>query len=230
MKRPTVVDFETDPIAPRPTYPPRPVSVSVWEAGRKPEFWAWGHPSGNNCTKVQATDRLRDVWRGSAGVLCHEAKFDLDVAETHLGLAPPPWDRVHDTIPLLFLADPNAESLSLKPSAERYCDWAQDDQTELREWILSNVPEAKGKPTKWEAWIGRLPGDLAVKRATGDVRRTRALCDVFHVPSAAYDRERRLMPVLLRMERRGVPVDVAGLEADVAQGARCMARIDRWIR
>lgn len=232
MKPPAVVDFETEPIGPRPAYPPRPVSVAVWERG-EPEWWGWGHPEGNNCTEEQARRRLRDLWRRASGsLLFHEAPFDLDVAETHLGLPLPPWHRVHCTVRLLFLADPNAEALALKPAAERYLGWPQEDQEPLRRWILSHVPEARRRPSRWEAWISRLPGDLAAARAIGDVRRTRALFELCHEEARgeAYDRERRLIPVLLGAERRGVPVDVRGLSHDAQDGRRQLEALDRWLR
>lgn len=252
MRLPTVVDFETKPIEPRPDYPPEPVSVAIWWDGKDPEFWAWGHPEGNNCSKERARQRLRTVWGSPRGILCHEAGFDLDVAETRLGLPLPPWHRIHDTTWLLWLGDPNSESLSLKPASEHYLDWPQSDQEPLRDWLLEQAENAsqaaKGarrrlrdelpewmlelrrSPARWEKWISKLPGHLAAKRAVGDVKRTRALFEAFYEPSEAYDRERRLLPVRLRMERRGIPVDVAGLEQDLEDGQATLDRIDRWLR
>lgn len=230
MIPPTAVDFETEPIQARPDYPPKPVSVAIWEPGKKPEFWAWGHPDGGNCTKARVARRLREVWRNSNGVLFHEAAFDLDVAEVHFGLTLPPWHRVHDTIYLLFLADPNAEALGLKPAAKRYLGRSEGDQEPLRRWILKHVPEARRRPTQWEAHLCRLPWKKAATRAIGDVRRTMALWRQFYAPSEAYDRERRLLPARLAMERRGVPVDVAGLARDAERGEAMLARVDRWLR
>ena len=230
MRLPITIDFETEPIHPRPHYPPRPVSVAIWEPGRKPEFWAWGHPTENNCTRERVAARLRDVWRSGRELLFHEAAFDLDVAEVHFGLALPPWHRIHDTIYQLFLADPNAEALGLKPASEKYLGWPQEDQEPLKRWIKANVPEMKGKRVGWEAYLCRLPGDMAADRAIGDVRRTRAFHELLYEPSEAYDRERRLLPVRLSMERRGIPVDVAGLEQDHWDGQRMLRRVDRWLR
>ena len=48
--------------------------------------------------------------------------------------------------------------------------------------------------------------------------------------SDAYDRERRLMPVLMRNERAGVPVDTEALEADAERYTAVLERIDRWVR
>lgn len=253
MENPITVDFETHPIFPRPNYPPRPVSVAIWDNLEKnPEFWAWGHPSQNNCSFEQARERLRDVWKSPRGILCHEAGFDLDVAESHFGLPFPPWHKIHDTIFLLFLADPNSESIALKPSAERYLSWPQEDQEalqkhfkeaidaevrrvrerglRLKEGLPVWMQEVRRSPRKWEKWICKLPGDLGADRAIGDVRRTRALFEAFYARSEAYDRERRLLPVRIQMERRGVPVDTKGLESDLVSGEKSIERIDSWLR
>ena len=144
------VDFETEAIARRPRYPPRPVGVAIAVPGRAPEYLAWGHPIGNNCAKADATRRLKALWRSSAPLVFHNSKFDLDVAEAHLGLALPSWRRCHDTLFLAFLDDPLRRDLSLaglvvdvlKRSA-RFKDGA------LRDWVLANVPEAKRRPAEW---------------------------------------------------------------------------------
>jgi DNA polymerase I-like protein with 3'-5' exonuclease and polymerase domains len=245
MKLPITADFETEAIRDRPQYPPRPVSVAVWEPGRKPEFWAWGHPgTENNCTEAQAKARLREIWRSDRGVLFHEAKFDLDVAEIHLGLRPPPWHRIYDTVFELFLADPNAPGLSLKPAAERVLDWPPEERDTLREWLLAHikaVKKGKGsgcrandllKPSQAFAHVACAPAELVAPYAIGDVRRARALHEALypHIRGEAYDRERRVLLPLLRTERRGIPIDVEGLEQDVRQGLRLWARLDYWIQ
>jgi hypothetical protein len=86
---------------------------------RKPQFYAWGLPDGNNCTKDQFGARVKDLYRGSLPIVCQHGKFDHEVSERHFGLKIPGWERCHDTEFLLFLHDPHAFSLELKPSAER---------------------------------------------------------------------------------------------------------------
>jgi len=244
VKLPNTVDFETEAIRDRPEYPPRPVSVAIWQPGRKPEFWAWAHPEGNNCDLKTAKARLRDVWRSDRGLLFHEAKFDLDVAETHLGLRPPPWHLIHDTVLQLFLADPNAPGLSLKPAAERLLDWPPDERDELQEWLLAHIKAVKRgngtgcraidllRPSQAFAHVACAPAYLVAPYAIGDVRRTRGLHDEFYpqVYGEAYDRERRVLYPLLETERRGIPIDVGGLADDVKRGNRLWARVDDWIR
>ncbi len=117
IPKPTCVDFETHAIQGRPDYPPAPVGMAIKKWGRKGKYYAWGYPTGNNCTRDQAVAALRAVWQDD--LLFHHAKFDADVAEVHFGFDLPVWNKIHDTTFLLFLDDPHAKAVGLKPAAER---------------------------------------------------------------------------------------------------------------
>lgn len=141
----TVVDFETLPIEPRPHYPPRPVGVSIQlPEERCGRYYAWGHVSGgNNCSLDDARRVLKRVWAGGH-LLFQNGKFDVDVAETHMGaarIADPLL--VHDTMFLLFLHDPHAKSLSLKPSAERILDMKPTEQQAVGRWLVDHQRQLK---------------------------------------------------------------------------------------
>ena len=171
----TTVDFETDAIESRPEYPPRPVGVSIRRRGRA-KYWAWGHPIENNCTKAEARAALIDVYKNDR-VIFHHAAFDIDVGQTHLRL---PFPReFEDTLFLTYLRDPRQKSLALKPVAEQWLDMPPDEQTELKDWILANVPGAKKAPTKWGKYIALAPGKLVGKYANGDTVRTEKLFNLF---------------------------------------------------
>jgi DNA polymerase I-like protein with 3'-5' exonuclease and polymerase domains len=79
------------------------------------------------------------------------------------------------------------------------------------------------------------PGDLVGKYANGDVERTEAIFQLLWQKTAdremlvPYDRERKLAPILLRMERRGVPVDHKRLRADVDNYNEWRTKLDAWI-
>lgn len=45
------LDFETHPIVDGSPTMPEPVSVAILATGVR-KFLAWGHPSGNNCTRA----------------------------------------------------------------------------------------------------------------------------------------------------------------------------------
>lgn len=233
---PYTVDFETHGIEARPVYPPVPVGVSVWAPGKKPVYYAWGHPTKNNCTKEKAYEVLRDIWRSGKEILFHNAKFDLDVAREHFGLALPPWHLVHDTLFLLFLNDPHAPSLSLKPSAERILGMPPDERDAVKEWLVAHgiVPSNAG-PRLVGPNIWRAPGDIVGRYAKGDVLRTRKLFDLL-LPKLdagerrAYDRERRLLPILLNNEAQGLRVDVDRLAVDLGRYESALVTVEEWLR
>ena len=54
------IDAETGPIRSRPEYPPRAVGYAI-KYGRTKKYLAFGHPSGNNCTKAQAIREVKKV-------------------------------------------------------------------------------------------------------------------------------------------------------------------------
>lgn len=235
--RPTCLDFETEAIEKRPTYPPKPVGFSLKDPSeRKSRYYAWGHPTGNNCTLTDAKRVLQQAWRGAeGGVLMHNGKFDVDVATTHMGCPELSWDKYHDTMFLAFLDDPHAQSFGLKPRAEVVLDMPSDERDFLKEWIIANVPEARQKPSTWGAYICRAPGDMVGKYADGDVMRTHKLFEKLHKKirqqgmEQAYDRERRLMPILLENERVGVRLDMDRLRKDIDIYEAALVKVEMWL-
>lgn len=236
------VDFETEGIERRPQYPPRPVGVAI-----NKKYYAWGHPTDNNCTEREAKKTLEEVWRSSLPIAGSHFKFDYDVATTHLKMKSLPWQRMHDTEYLLFLHDPHARELALKPSAERILGIKPDERDELKDWIIQHVPEARKKPSEWGAYICKAPGGLVGRYAIGDTRRSGALVSHLHPlickrgMEAAYDRERRLMPIFLENEREGIRVDLRAMQRDYIVYSRLIDQelddgtfvpgvIDTWLR
>jgi len=200
--------------------PPDPVGLAVWVQGSEPRYLAWGHPWGNNITREEGLKYARKVICSNRPLLFHNAPFDLSVTDGALGTTwlYKDWARMHDTQYLVFLDDPYADTLSLKPSAERYLGMPPDEQTELKHWILQNVPYAN--EAEWGAYISEAPGDLVGKYAIGDVVRTFKLFEhlypkvVSRGMQPAYDRERRLMPILYESSRKGIRVNRGKLEED----------------
>lgn len=234
---PTVIDFETEAIARRPAYPPKPVGFSIkWPAHKCSNYYAWGHPTENNCTFEEGRRVLADAWRGAAPLLFHNGKFDVDVAETHCGMPRLIPEKIHDTLFLLFLDNPHALSLSLKPAAASYLGMPPEERDVLNEWILANVPEAKRKPSSAGAYICRAPGKLVGAYADGDVMRTYALFKLLHQNIVdrgmlgAYTREQQLMPILMDSERQGIRCNLKKLEDDYSMYQQALETADRWLR
>lgn len=231
------VDFETAGIERRPLYPPVPASVSIVAPGRAPEFLAWGHSVGNNCDKAAATMRLRALWKSDVPLVFHNSKFDLDVAEAHLGLPLPDWRRCHDTLFLAFLDDPFRKSLALGDlTVEVLKRSAKFKDGPLRDWVIKNVDGASRSPASWGAHIAKAPAQLVSNRALGDAVATRELFLKLmkrvdkRGMSVAYDRERRLLPCLLDSERRGVRVDHRRLARDIKLYVEFLDEVDAQIR
>lgn len=238
-----VIDFETGAIKRRPEYPPKPVSVSIQRIGeRKPTFYSWGHPEGNNCDEALPKQILKDIVRSGEDMLFHNGKFDLDVAQEHWKVGPVSWDRVHDTLYLLFLDDPHQRELSLKPSSERLLNMPPEERDSVNDWIMAHKKEleaATGEKVNKKnagAFISYVPAQIVGPYANGDVTRTKKLFDLLYTGvmdsgmGEAYDRERRVMPILLENERKGIRVDVVSLERDVAIYERALKYADDWLR
>jgi DNA polymerase I-like protein with 3'-5' exonuclease and polymerase domains len=249
-----VIDFETDPIQARPEYPPKPVGVSIIEAGKKPRYLAWGHYTGeNNCSLADAKRILLSVWRNGRRKLFHHGKFDVDVAVTHMGMPMLPWEQMDDSMFLLFLHDPHAPDFQLKPASERILNLPPSERDEVVEWLwehrkqlvaqfgVDRYTDSKGKPlvnskAKIGALVAYAPGDIAGHYANGDTTRTQKLFKHL-LPKIdergminAYDRERELMPILLDNERVGIRVDLRGLRRDTKIYLAAVEQADAWLR
>lgn len=213
---PLTFDFETEPIENWPQYPPKPVGVSIWHPEAEAStYLAWGHPSENNCTFEEGRAALAAVW--NQDLLCHHARFDMEVARVHFGL-PYPKDalRVHDTLFLNYLYDVHAPTLALKPSAQRILGIPPDEKDELDGWLVAHGL----KPGRD---ICRAPGDLVGRYANGDTYRTRRLYEALldHTNKSgmltAYRREQRLAPILSQSEADGTRINKEKLARDLEQ-------------
>ena len=243
------IDFETDPIEQRPEYPPRPVGVSIKLRGQRSRYYAWGstkpgatrafdQPSFNHAAAI-----LEPLWYSGEPLLFHNAKFDCEVAEKWFGLALPPWDIIHDTSFLAFLYNQHAPSLGLKELAAGLLDWPPDERDAIGDWVLANAKRLKemdpnnGPATRHKAgaWIWAVPAHIVAPYAEGDTDRTEALFD-FLMPRIEadymiepYNRERRLMPILLRNEQVGMRLDPAIVDA-IALYEPSLARAEEAVR
>lgn len=248
IDNPTTIDFETRPIMPRPEYPPIPVGFSIMRPGeKKSQYYAWGHPTRNNCTKAEGQRVLKAAWK-SGPLLFQNDKFDVDVAETHMG-CPRITDPLlmHDTMFLLFLHDPHASNLSLKPSAERILGMPPTEALNVAHWLIEHQEELKREGllpltekritlSNYGKWICLAPGDLVGKYADGDVLRTykvyRKLMPkiIERGMLEAYQREQKLMPILLDNEREGMKVDLRNLEKYTTTYEAALEAADNWLR
>ncbi len=212
------LDFETEAIVGNPlVHPPKPVGLAVM----------FEHDPS---TYITNWDDMKVVWLTALGsnesLLFHHAPFDLSVGLHWLGGTEPNWERIHDTVFILFQHDPYSDSLALKPSADLYLDLPPQEENELHEWILANVPEATPKTAG--AYICLAPVHLVAPYAKGDVLRTRLIFDKFinGISKEAYDRERRLSPLLRASSVKGIRLDRERLEMDTNACLKSMSTCD----
>lgn len=245
------LDFETRAAEPRPDFPPEPVGVALKHQGRPGQYLAWGHPSGNNCGLGFAKSVLRDLWAdvkaGNAQIVMHNAKFDLAVACEKLGMEELVPGEFHDTMFLAYLADPHAKKIGLKDLGEEWLGVAPDEQDAVAEYVWENrkalvaeyggkITRAKTGPHSAGAWLSRCPAGIVEPYAIGDVERTLELFEHLYPlvtengMRGAYEREKRLLPILMENERDGMRVDVELLEEDVAYYTEVLEYVEAWLR
>lgn len=235
MREPVTVDFETEAIESRPKYPPKPVSVAIRHQGGRTEFLSWGQKGGgNNCDIGKAAAILRDVWRSPAPKLFQNGHFDLDVGNVHMGL--PVTCNIEDSMFLAFLNDPHERTIALKPMGEKHLGLKPEEQDDLHDWIVANARKSDGKKIaknakNWGEYIAQAPARIVKPYALGDVDRTYKLWEHFRPKIIergmypAYQRELKLLPLTLEMERSGIRVDVPRLK----ECAHIFADMDRQI-
>ena len=227
-----VLDTETDPIVGNPiAYPPAGHGLSYIVPGHPPGYLHWRTEKAN--TKWSAVcDFIDQVLRSGDEILFHNAGFDISVLKKEFPICP--WHlltpkRVHDTVFMLFLADPYAKSLSLKPSAERYLGEPPEEQNALYDWLVRNVNCTRKEAG---AHIVKAPLELIAPYAIGDVTRTLGIYNHLKdkVPQEPYDRERMLLPILMESSRHGIRVNRAGLEAALDQAQAALRAADDRVR
>lgn len=229
------LDFETYPILNRPHYPPKPVGVAIAWPGKAPEYFTG---------PVDIHHAVFRAFDSGLPILCHNAKFDLAVATEVLGLVPLPWQRIHDTQFLLFLDNPYAQTLQLKPAAEHYLGLPPEERNSLHEWIWEHRTQLGAQYPQFGAvakknlgaWIFAAPVELVAPYVCGDVNRTRLLFEHLwpKIQAAgmgvAYDRERKLLPILLENERIGIRTDLEGLRRDIPMYEMALANAEFALR
>ena len=238
-KAPAVIciDFETEGIEARPHYPPKPCSLGIkWPGESKYRLMSWAHPSGNTCTEKEARGELKRAYDSKFPILAQNFLFDGDIAEIHWELKLPTWDKYHDTMFLLALWDPHASSLGLKESAERLLGIPPEEQDLMNQWIITNIPAARQKPSTAGAYISKVPFKIVAPYLKGDLTRTLKIFEFLYPRivdagmEEAYQTELRLMPILLRNARRGMRVDVDALTHDLPAMKAGVEKVDNWLR
>lgn len=147
-------------------------------------------------------------------------------AERLLGLKPEERNKMVDWIMENWKRDP-----VLFEALHEFCN------REYRSEEEGGSKSYRMTPGRAPAFTGFVPAKLAGPYAIGDVVRTKRIFDKLYTDvvdrrsmGEAYDRERRLIPVLMEMEKTGMRVDLDRLAKDEIKYGRCRDRLDDWVR
>lgn len=165
------IDFETHEIIKGFPMPPEPVGVAV-KIGDCPSEY---HEI-NDDTYEDVCILLRDFIETAEHVVMHNSKFDAGILACYFDIEIPVF-MLEDTMFMAYLNNPREESFGLKQLAEKHLGMPPDEQDDLKEWVLANVPEAT--KTNWGAYIARAPVDIVSKYAKADTDMTKKLYDYF---------------------------------------------------
>lgn len=232
VKGAITIDFETEPIENRPDYPPKPVGVCVRWGSHKPKY----------LTGQAMVKEVRRAFHTTMPLLFHNAPFDIEVAVVHCKVRRPKWGRVHDTLPMLFLLDPHADSFGLKLSSERYLGMEPAERDAVIDWLVKHQPvkgvKLNDKP-KGKNYAGKYiclaPENLVGPYCISDVDRSYKLaCKIAAQVERrgmrkAYDREMQNQPNVTSMERGGISVNLSKLRRDANEYTMQLKRVDAWL-
>lgn len=226
-----ILDIEGHAIEDGAPLLPEPTGCAIKQPGKPGFYMSWGHPTNNNCTKEDFARVLKSIWN-EEWVTHNGLGFDVEVLRHHFNMPPRDPMLTHDTMFLAYLHNPHARELGLKPLAEDWLGMAPEEQDELHDWIIRNT-ECRSKKQAG-AYIWAAPGDLVGKYAVGDIDRTEDLFNylrpVLEDMPEAYNRERRLAPILAEIQQRGVRCDLERLKEDYHKAMLKKALLEDLIR
>lgn len=229
------LDFETKGIVDGGPLLPYPVGCAIKRGRGESVYYAWGHPTENNCTEEEFRGVIQSIWE-EEWLTQNGATFDVPIAEHYFGAGLKKRDPMltHDTLFMAYLHDPHARSLSLKDLAEDWLGMPPEEQQEMYDWLQAHVPECRRSRKACGAYISEAPGNMVGRYAIGDTDRTHALAEFLapvldHMPEA-YNRERMLAPILADIQNRGVRCDLERLKADYAKAMEKKNQLEQMIR
>jgi DNA polymerase I-like protein with 3'-5' exonuclease and polymerase domains len=176
---------------------------------------------------------IRKIIAGYRSLCFHHSKFDIRVLAL-IGIdLTDRWEDIHDTLLQSHVLN-SGEDHSLKPLGVKYLEFLDDDEDEL----AAEVKRIRRKPNgpaiqkgwtlgdewQWDYWMPKaLDPSSTLLRTYGlnDPKRTMLLHLAF-LPEikrvdleAMYERERQLLPVVYRMEERGIGVRPATIKKTI---------------
>lgn len=206
------------------TYEDRPVGMSLALPDGRSFYFAWGHPTENNCSLTQVKDWAeRELMHPGLKLVFHNAGFDMRML-AYTGMRPfasyheamrCEW---HDTGIMIYLLDNTRRKFGLDALGHEFLGRGKDEQV-LNEWCAARFG---GQPTRkaQAKHYSKAPGTIVAEYAKPDAEITLGVYDVLaekirqpvtssgfyagHTLEGIYNVERRLLPLLLKMHLVGV--------------------------
>jgi len=177
--------------------------------------------SRTTARKMLETFLKHDRW------VFHNAKFDVR-ALFNIGVdLTPYWDRIDDTLLMSHVCN-SAEPHGLKELADKYLHFPTRDLESLKEAVRSARRRAPStymlhENVEGDYWLLMDGPDakLVVEYCLNDTRRTLLLWKLYRQVIEAeglekqYQRERRLLPLVYRMEEAGIPLRPVVLNREI---------------
>lgn len=202
------------------------IAIGDAEAPGNDWYFSFRHGEGENLP-LECLEPLRQLLAGKPW-LGHNLGFDVKILAAD-GFQ---WtDALHDSQVAAQLANENEESLALKPLSVKYIGVAADDEDKVLKAELRARKLSKGKGEMW-----RLPATIVGPYAVQDIALTRQLFNdrMKEVTrwrlDTLYTEVMQYQAALLRMEFRGIQLDVDEVHRQMARIAPRLAACEAEIR
>lgn len=215
------------------------VSMSIARVDNQPLWFAWGHDSGNNCSKEQIASWVKQEINNNPNLIkiFHNAQFDiraLYAAGISMGIS-----NIQDTGIIAPLLDERLDSFSLDSLSKHYLGEAKHDDAELNNLCARLFGGRVALKNQVRNYY-RAPGNMVAEYCIKDSELTLKLYDKLRplidepdemgwTLSRVYALETALIPILIMMNRVGFKVDVnaaSTLYDDI--GLMLQDREDKW--
>jgi DNA polymerase-1 len=210
------IDVETDGTSPVAS---NLVGIAVATAPDRAYYVPVAYEGGGTLALDVVSAVLGPALAGHSNVVAHHGKFDLAVLERH------GFDGITITFDTMLAAYLLGESgLGLKDLAFKHLGW---EMTQITELIGTG---------RTQITMDRVPLDAVTRYAGGDVEATVRLMPILAEDLRERDQvellgtiELPLVPVLVRMERRGIAIDADQLRALSGELEAQLAKLERSI-
>src|SRR5215510_9569010 len=177
------------------------------------------HPDSQNFEREQVIRWLRDLIKSGVKIVTKNGLYDWGWLWADLGIEMPPAEQLEEIDALATMVDENRYKYSL----DALCAWRGfpgKDETLLLEGCdaLGLIPARKRKWFKPQSVLWQLPAHYVGPYAKIDAIRTLELFESLNPivdregTREAYELEVELLPMVHRMRRRGIRIDISAAE------------------